>query len=167
MNFRTASLAAVSGILLAAAFPAIDLHFLAWIALMPLFISLEGQSVKNGFWLGGLAGIFYFIGTVHWVTNSVHFYGGIPLVPASLITLLLCAYLALYPALFGAAAVHLRNNHAALCSSSPRPPSGPRSSSRGPMCSAASPGPCSATRSTAPCPSSRRRTSPAYTASHS
>jgi hypothetical protein len=28
----------------------------------------------------------------------VYFYGGIPIVPASLITLLLCAYLALYPA---------------------------------------------------------------------
>jgi apolipoprotein N-acyltransferase len=56
-------------------------------------------------------GLFYFAGTVHWVTNSVHFYGNIPLVPASLITLLLCAYLALYPATFGAAAVHLSRNH--------------------------------------------------------
>ncbi len=88
MNFRSAALAAFSGILLAVAFPTIDLHLLAWIALVPLFFALRGQSVKNGFWLGGIAGIVYFAGTVHWVTNSVHFYGGIPIIPASLITLL-------------------------------------------------------------------------------
>jgi apolipoprotein N-acyltransferase len=114
MNFRSASFAAVSGLLLAAAFPTISFHFLAWVALVPLLISLNGQTVKRGFWLGGLAGLFYFVGTVHWVTNSVHFYGNVPLVPASLITLLLCVYLALYPALFAAAAVFLKKNHPAL-----------------------------------------------------
>jgi len=114
MNYRSTALATLSGILLAAAFPTINLHLLAWVALVPLFFALKGQSVKNGFWLGGIFGIVYFAGTVHWVTNSVHFYGGIPIVPASLITLLLCSYLALYPALFGAAAVHLRKNHGKL-----------------------------------------------------
>jgi apolipoprotein N-acyltransferase len=107
MNLRSLLLAAFSGILLAVGFPVLDLHLLAWIALLPLFIALRGQSVRNGFWLGGIAGIVYFAGTVYWVTNSVYFYGGIPIVPASLITLLLCGYLALYPAVFGAAAVHI------------------------------------------------------------
>lgn len=114
MNFRVTALAAFSGILLAVAFPTPDLHLLAWIALLPLFFALRGQSVKNGFRLGGITGLLYFAGTVHWVTNSVHFYGGIPIIPASLITLLLCAYLALYPAVFGAAAVHIRKKHPAL-----------------------------------------------------
>ena len=114
MNFRSVSFAAVSGLLLAAAFPTINFHFLAWVALVPLLIALNGQTVKLGFWLGGIAGLFYFTGTVHWVTNSVHFYGNVPLVPASLITLLLCVYLALYPALFAAAAVSLKKNHPAL-----------------------------------------------------
>jgi apolipoprotein N-acyltransferase len=114
MNLRSLLLAAFSGILLAIGFPVLDLHLLAWIALLPLFISLRGQGVRNGFWLGGIAGIVYFAGTVYWVTNSVYFYGGIPIVPASLITLLLCAYLALYPAVFGAAAVHIRKNHPSL-----------------------------------------------------
>ncbi|HEX9020284.1 MAG TPA: apolipoprotein N-acyltransferase [Nitrospirota bacterium] len=109
MTLRSSVLAAFSGLLLAVAFPALNLHFLAWVALVPLFLALQEQTVKNGFWLGGIAGIVYFTGAVSWVTNSVHFYGGIPLVPASLITLLLCAYLALYPAVFGAAAVYLRN----------------------------------------------------------
>jgi apolipoprotein N-acyltransferase len=114
MNFRSIALAAFSGILLAVAFPVLDLHLVAWISLLPLFLALRGQGVRNGFWLGGTAGIVYFAGTVHWVTNSVHFYGGIPVVPASLITLLLCAYLALYPAVFGAAVVHIRKNHPSL-----------------------------------------------------
>lgn len=114
MNFRSTALAALSGLLLAAAFPTINAHFLAWFALIPLFLALKGQTVKNGFWIGGLAGVVYFAGTIHWVTNSVHFYGHIPLIPASLVTLLLAAYMALYPALFGAAVVHVRNTRPAL-----------------------------------------------------
>jgi len=110
MNLRTAALAAASGLLLAASFPSIQLPLLAWFALVPLLIALKGSSVRNGFLIGGIAGLFYFAGTVHWVTNSVHFYGGIPIIPASLITLLLSAYLALYPALFCAALIHVRKN---------------------------------------------------------
>ncbi len=114
MNLRSLALAALSGILLAASFPTINFYFLAWIAFVPLFYALQEQSVKNGFWLGGISGLFYFAGTVYWVTNSVHFYGGISIIPASLVTLLLCTYLALYPALFGAAMVHSRNNNPKL-----------------------------------------------------
>ena len=114
MNFRTAALATASGLLLAASFPTIQFPFLAWFALVPLLIALKGSTIRNGFWTGGITGLVYFAGTVHWVTNSVHFYGGVPLVPASLITLLLCAYLALYPALFGAALIPIRKNHPSL-----------------------------------------------------
>src|SRR5208283_4693936 len=111
MSLRNLTLAAVSGILLAAAFPSFDIHVLAWIALVPLFLALRERTVKEGFFLGGITGIVFFTATVYWVTNSVHFYGGIPLIPASCITLLLCAYLALYTAVFGAASIHLRNHY--------------------------------------------------------
>ncbi len=114
MTPRNSAFAALSGLLLAVAFPAFNINFLVWIALVPLLLALKGQSAKNGFWLGGVTGLVFFSGTVHWVTNSVHFYGGIALVPASLITLLLCSYLALYPAVFGAVAVHLRNSRPKL-----------------------------------------------------
>ena len=102
MNRRTVLLSIISGLLLTASFPPFDLSLLAWVGLVPLLISLKGQDERTGFYLGAIAGLAFFIGTVFWVTNSVHFYGNIPLLPASLITLLLCAYLALYPALFGA-----------------------------------------------------------------
>lgn len=114
MNRRTVALAVVSGLLLAITFPAVHFHIIAWVALSPLLLALRQQSVRNGFWLGGLSGIFFFAGTVYWVTNSVHFYGNVPLIPASFITLLLSAYLALYPALFGAAIVYIRRRHPAL-----------------------------------------------------
>jgi len=114
MRFRTMAFAAASGLLLAASFPSFDLSALIWIALVPLLIVLKDQTVKNGFWLGGITGLAFFAGTVHWVTNSVHYYGGIALIPASLITLLLCAYLALYPAIFGAVVVHLRKTPSSL-----------------------------------------------------
>lgn len=114
MKFRTMALSAASGLLLAASFPKINLHFVAWFALVPLLFALRGQSVKAGFWLGEITGIAYFAGTVYWVTDSVYFYGGIPLLPASLITLILCAYLALYTALFAAACVHIMDNRPAL-----------------------------------------------------
>jgi apolipoprotein N-acyltransferase len=114
MNRRSTALVTASGLLLVVIFPTFNFHLLAWIALVPLFLALSGQSVKIGFWLGGITGMVYFAGTVHWVTNSVHYYGGIPLIPATIITLLLCAYLALYPALFGAVFVHLKKNHPSL-----------------------------------------------------
>ncbi len=114
MNRRSLLLSLASGLLLAATFPSFDIHLLAWVGLVPLFLSLKGQSVRTGFYLGAITGLTFFIGTVFWVTNSVHFYGGIPLLPASLITLLLCAYLALYPALFAAIIVYGRNKFPAL-----------------------------------------------------
>jgi apolipoprotein N-acyltransferase len=114
MNPRTTALAALSGLLLAAAFPVINLHFLAWCALVPLLLAVKGQNVKTGFLLGGITGLFYFTGTVYWVWHSMYYYGGIALLPAALITLLLSSYLALYPALFGAASVHIGNNNPKL-----------------------------------------------------
>ena len=114
MTLRNAALAALSGILLAVSFPAFNLYWCAWIALIPLILAIRDQSDWNGLWLGGITGLIYFAGTVHWVTNSIHFYGGIPVLPASFITLLLCAYLAIYPAAFGVTSVYLRRTHPKL-----------------------------------------------------
>ena len=108
MGRRNLALSALSGLLLASSFPTIDLNFVAWFGLIPLFFAINGRSVVQAFRLGFSAGIVFFAGTIYWVTNSIHFYGHIPLVPASLITLLLCAYCALFPALFSAAVAHIR-----------------------------------------------------------
>ena len=110
MNRRSLALAAASGLLLALSFPSFDLYPLAWISLVPLLIAIQGTTSKDAFLLGGIAGIVFFSITISWLANSLHQYADIPFIPAALITLLLCAYLALYPALFTAAAAHLREN---------------------------------------------------------
>ena len=114
MSFRNMAFAALSGVLLAVSFPVFDFHTLCWFALVPLFMVLKGKNLTEGFLLGGLFGIVFFTSTIYWVTNSIHFFGGIPLILASLVTLLLCTYLALYPALFCATIVQIRNHHPSL-----------------------------------------------------
>ena len=59
--------AAASGLLLVLAFPAADLGWLAWIALVPLLIAIDGQSPSHAFRLGYLAGAVFFGGLLEWV----------------------------------------------------------------------------------------------------
>jgi apolipoprotein N-acyltransferase len=90
----------VSGILLVLSFPVFDFYFLAWIAFVPLLVSLWGKRGRQAFVHGYVFGLVYFFGTLYWVYHSINFYGGVSF-PASIsIVLLLCAYLSLYPALF-------------------------------------------------------------------
>lgn len=114
MSLRHFLLALGSGILFVLSFPPFDLHFAAWISLVPLLFALYDRSVKQGFYIGWLTGLFFFGGTIFWVTNSIYFYGGIPMLLAALITALLCGFLALYTALFGASVVYIRKRHPAL-----------------------------------------------------
>jgi apolipoprotein N-acyltransferase len=103
---RSLALAALSGLLLAASFPSPDLGFLAWFSLIPLLRAATGRPPLQGFLLGGLTGILFFAGTISWVSHSLCFYGDVPLLSAWLLTLLFCAYCALYPALFGMIIAH-------------------------------------------------------------
>ncbi|GBD97873.1 apolipoprotein N-acyltransferase [bacterium BMS3Abin06] len=93
-------MASASGILLVLAFPPIDFYPLAWIAIVPLLISLHGKNPKTSFFLGMLTGLAYFLGTVYWVSYSMHVYGNLPAVLSLLALVLLCLYLALYIGIF-------------------------------------------------------------------
>jgi apolipoprotein N-acyltransferase len=114
MSRRSVGFSVLSGLLLAASFPSLDLPFLSWFGLVPLLSVLQDRSRTQAFLLGGITGLVYFGGTIYWVTTSLHSYGHIPLLPASLLTLLLCAYCAVYPALFCAIAVHVSRLHSML-----------------------------------------------------
>jgi len=114
MTRHTLALSTLSGLLLAASFPSLGYSFLAWFALVPLLLALRDQTVRTGLWLSAVFGLVFFCGTVYWVTNSVHVYGHVPLLPATLITLLLCVILALFIAPFGGAAVHIRMSRPGL-----------------------------------------------------
>jgi apolipoprotein N-acyltransferase len=92
--------AIASGILIALAFPVFDLNFLAWVAFVPLLLSLWGKSGKESFTLGYVFGIVYFFGTLYWIYHSINYYGGVSFPASVSVVLLLCLYLGLYPALF-------------------------------------------------------------------
>lgn len=93
------ALAAVSGLLLTAAFPKFDWNALAWVALIPLFWAIQGKPLKTGFRLGLLAGGIHYVTLLYWITGVMKTYGQLPAVVSWAILLLLVLYLGLY---FGA-----------------------------------------------------------------
>ena len=66
------------------------------------------ERTRDGFWLGFAWGWGAFIAGVSWLYVALNRYGGMPAPLAGLAIALFCAYLALYPALVGAAFVRLR-----------------------------------------------------------
>jgi apolipoprotein N-acyltransferase len=109
------ALAALSGVLLALAFPRFSLSMVSLIALVPLLIALKpphgpvGETVspRRAFGLGYITGAVFFLVLLYWI----------PLLPPENVTIpflmypalaLMVAYLALYPALCAALAAWLQ-----------------------------------------------------------
>jgi apolipoprotein N-acyltransferase len=90
----------LSGLLLLLSFPRFDLGFLAWVALVPLLLSVRKTTWRVAFGQGFLAGLIFFTGALSWVVNAMNLYGQVPLTISYLVMLLLAAYCALYVALF-------------------------------------------------------------------
>jgi apolipoprotein N-acyltransferase len=97
-----------SGLLLTCAFPKIDQGWLAWIALVPLFLALRQADPKSGFVLGSLFGMVHYLGLVYWTVHTMHHYGNVPVDQAIGILILLAGYLSLFPGAFCAALAWLR-----------------------------------------------------------
>ncbi|MBI2563772.1 MAG: apolipoprotein N-acyltransferase [candidate division NC10 bacterium] len=95
-----AGLAVGSGLLSAAAFPPWDLGPLAFLALVPLFLALEGTGPGQAAWLGTAGGLSFYLATIWWVINTMTTYGRMPLVLSLVVLLLLCGVLAGYTAAF-------------------------------------------------------------------
>lgn len=93
----------LSGLLMTAAFPHIELSWLAWIALIPLMISLDGATPKNGFRLGFISGIVHYLSLMYWLVHTLMTFGHLPVYLSVPLLFLLAAYMALYPAIFSAA----------------------------------------------------------------
>ncbi len=94
------SLAISSGFLLTMSFPRTSLSWLAWFALVPLFIALNNLSRKNSFYIGFYAGLAHYLTLVYWLAYTMKTYGNLPLYLCVPILFLLTAYLALYIAIF-------------------------------------------------------------------
>lgn len=95
------ALAIASGLMMTSAFPKIDWHWMAWISLVPLLISLEDVSPFNGFRLGFLTGLIHQTTLNYWMVYTMNQYGNLPWAVSVPVMFLLACYLALYPALFG------------------------------------------------------------------
>lgn len=97
------ALAVASGALLALAFPSFDVSALAWVALAPLLVALGSGSLWRAFFLGLTTGVVSFVGTLYWITEVMHRFGGLALWTSVLINAALILYLSLFPALFAVA----------------------------------------------------------------
>ena len=89
-------LSLLSAVLLILSFPKYNLEPFAWFALVPLFYSLEGKNLLQGFTLGFITGFISFVGILYWIVVAMHTYGNIPTIPSVLILLLLVGFLSLF-----------------------------------------------------------------------
>ena len=115
-------LALSSGILQVLIFPRPNLYFLCWVALAPLIYAvlrareqdavvlledvapsyLAPGSLKQGFVLGYVSGVVWYLGSCYWVFHVMHLYGGLHPALAVILLVLFSLYLALYHGIFGA-----------------------------------------------------------------
>jgi apolipoprotein N-acyltransferase len=113
-------LAAASGVLQVLIFPDPALYFLSWVALAPLIYAVlqcrdqdalltmveDGKwfapaTAWQGFLLGYLSGVIWYLGSCYWVFHVMHVYGNLGTFTSVLLLLAYSLYLALYHGLFG------------------------------------------------------------------
>lgn len=105
---RQLFLAGLTGLLYPFCFPHFDLAVLAWVVLVPLHLALDELAPRRAFWMGWLAGLIAFGGTMSWVVTAMHLYGKMPLIVSYPVMGLLVAYLGLYIGLYALAIIWLR-----------------------------------------------------------
>jgi len=103
MRIRSYLLAGVSGLLLIFSFPnplGIELGWLAFLALVPLLLTLPNTSYPQAFWRGAFAGFCAFPGILYWIVYCMVTYAGMARAVAWLVLLLLIALMAAFLGLF-------------------------------------------------------------------
>jgi apolipoprotein N-acyltransferase len=100
VSLKKILLAILSGVMLSASFPPGNLEWMAWIAIIPLLISLEDERPLNAFRLGMIAGLSHYLTLLYWVVFAINTYGELGLLASTGILFLLCIYLSLFPAVF-------------------------------------------------------------------
>jgi apolipoprotein N-acyltransferase len=112
--------ACTSGILQVLIFPKPALYLLSWVALAPLIYAIlkcreqdvtavlaEGglflapAGAWQGFLLGYVSGVIWYLGSCYWVYQTMHLYGGLGPFTSAVLLLLYSFYLGLYHGLFG------------------------------------------------------------------
>src|SRR5277367_6647482 len=81
-NATRAALAAASGLAMGLAFPKFDYGLLAWVALVPLFYVIEGESMRRVFWWAYLQGFAANVVSLYWIPIPLHDFADVPLMYA-------------------------------------------------------------------------------------
>ncbi|RLC32348.1 MAG: apolipoprotein N-acyltransferase [Deltaproteobacteria bacterium] len=89
-------LSVISGLLLTASFPPLDLSFVSWFAVVPLLKAIEKQRHSQAFKLGLLAGTVHFLTLLYWIVIVLGRYGNLNVFLSVVTCFLLCFYLSLY-----------------------------------------------------------------------
>ncbi|MCG8619188.1 MAG: apolipoprotein N-acyltransferase, partial [Desulfobacterales bacterium] len=92
--------AIVSGGLLTAAFPNTGLYLGAFLALVPLWVSLGGLTCRQAFGAGTAAGLAHYLTLIYWIIPTLTIYGKLHMILALACLVLLSLYLALYLGMF-------------------------------------------------------------------
>jgi apolipoprotein N-acyltransferase len=99
-RYEAVTLSVVSGLLLTSAFPRTAMAAAAWVALVPLLVAVRGKSRGEAFRLGYWCGLTHTVTSFYWIYHVIAKYSGLAGPLAVVVLLLLCAYLACYPACF-------------------------------------------------------------------
>ena len=94
-NATRAALAVASGLAAGLAFPKFDYGLLAWIAFVPLFYVLEGESLRRVFGWAWLQGFASYIGSLYWIPIPLHDFADVQMGLAILPMLLLAGVVAI------------------------------------------------------------------------
>lgn len=87
-----AGLSALSGAIYFLGFAGFNIWPLAFLAFVPLYIALQGQSPKRSLLLGWIMGTVMNVGGFYWLLNMLRTFSGFPTVLCAFFMLLVCAY---------------------------------------------------------------------------
>jgi len=101
LNRGRIGLALLSGLLMSAAFPKIGVDWIAWISLVPLFLSLKDiRTIGKALRMGMFAGLAHYISLIYWLAYTMNTYGNLPYALGVPILFLFAFYLSLFWAAF-------------------------------------------------------------------
>jgi apolipoprotein N-acyltransferase len=89
-------LAIASGLLIALSFPTPGLSFLAWVAMIPMLVALEGSTPRTAFRIGITCGVTAYAFILYWLNIVFTQYGHLPWAVSVPVYLLLVLWLAMF-----------------------------------------------------------------------
>ncbi len=84
--------ALLSGVLYFVAFAGFDVWPLTFVCLVPLILSLHGQTARRSTWLGFLTGLGMNLGGFYWLVNMLRTFSGFPTPLCLLFVVIICSY---------------------------------------------------------------------------